>query len=101
MANHRITMKQLRKFLGYHLTGKSKRQIATLLQISRHTIDNYLGYLKAEVGDDLTCLLSWEEDALQRLVTHHDEPTTKTNLESLFPLYEKELSKVGVTRLML
>ena len=101
MANHRITMKQLRKLLTYYLSGKSKRQIASLLQISRHTIDNYLGFLKAEVGDDLTHLLSWDEEALHRLVSHQDEPTTKANLEILFPTFEKELSKVGVTRLML
>lgn len=68
MANHRISMKQLQKFIKYHLSGRSKRSIAEELQVSRHTIDNYLGYLKASVGEDLSCLLSWTEESLHQLV---------------------------------
>ncbi len=101
MANHHISMKQLHNLIAYHISGKSKRFIAETLRVSRHTIDNYLGYLKAQVGEDLTSLLSWSEESLNRLVTHQDDATTQQTLELLFPQYEKELSKVGVTRLIL
>jgi transposase len=101
MANHRISMKQLQKFIKYHLSGRSKRSIAEELQVSRHTIDNYLGYLKASVGEDLSCLLSWTEESLHQLVKQQDTPSTLQELELLFPSYAKELQKVGVTRLLL
>lgn len=101
MANHRISMKQLQKFIKYYLSGRSKRSIAAELQVSRHTIDNYLGYLKASVGEDLSCLLSWTEEALHQLVKQQDAPSTLQELEKLFPIYAKELQKVGVTRLLL
>lgn len=101
MANNRISMKQLQKFIKYHLSGRSKRSIAAELQVSRHTIDNYLGYLKASVGEDLSCLLSWTEESLYQLVKQQDAPSTLQELEILFPIYAKELQKVGVTRLLL
>lgn len=101
MANHRISMKQLQKFIKYYLSGRSKRSIAAELQVSRHTIDNYLGYLKASVGEDLSCLLSWTEESLYQLVKQQDAPSTLQELEKLFPVYTKELQKVGVTRLLL
>ena len=101
MANHHITMKQLHNLLSYYIGGKSKRYIAQTLRVSRHTIDNYLGYLKAQVGEDLSSLLNWDEESLHRLVTYQDDATTQQALESLFPEYEKELAKVGVTRLLL
>ena len=101
MANHRISMKQLQKFIKYYLSGRSKRSIAAELQVSRHTIDNYLGYLKASVGEDLSCLLSWTEESLYQLVKQQDAPSTLQELEKLFPIYAKELQKVGVTRLLL
>ena len=53
MANHSLTMKKLHNLIVYIVAGKSKRFIADALQISRHTIDNYLGKLKDEIGDDL------------------------------------------------
>jgi hypothetical protein len=60
-----------------------------------------LGYLHSEIGSDLSELLSWDEEALFRLVKRQDSPTTHQELELLFPLYQKELQKVGVTRLHL
>jgi transposase len=101
MANHRISMKQLHKFIKYHLAGRSKRSIAEELRVSRHTIDNYLGYLKASVGEDLSCLLSWTEASLHQLVKQQDSPSTLQELELLFPGYVKELQKVGITRMIL
>lgn len=101
MANHRITMKQLHKLIEYQISGKSKRWIAQSLGLSRNTVDNYLGYLRSEVGQDLSSLLGWNEEALYRLVKKQNSPSTIEALDLLFPLYAKELQKVGVTRLML
>ena len=101
MANHSFSMKKLHNLIIHHIAGKSKRFIADAIQVSRHTIDNYLGYLKAEIGDDLSPLLSWDEASLKRLVSPQKDPDTQQSLELLFPDYEKELSKVGMTRLIL
>ena len=101
MANHRITMKQLQKLIEYQISGKSKRWIAQSLGLSRNTVDNYLGYFRSEVGQDLSSLLNWSEEALYRLVKKSDLPTSSEALNLLFPLYAKELQKVGVTRMML
>jgi transposase len=101
IANHRITMKQLQKLIEYQISGKSKRWIAQSLGLSRNTVDNYLGYFRSEVGQDLSSLLNWSEEALYRLVKKSDLPTSFEALNLLFPLYAKELQKVGVTRMML
>lgn len=101
MANNRIRMKQLHTLITYRVSGRSKRWIARSLGISRKTVDTYLGYLHSEIGSDLSELLSWDEEALFRLVKRQDSPTTHQELELLFPLYQKELQKVGVTRLHL
>lgn len=94
-------MKQLHKLIEYQISGKSKRWIAQSLGLSRNTVDNYLGYLRSEVGQDLSSLLGWNEEALYRLVKKQNSPSTIEALDLLFPLYAKELQKVGVTRLML
>ena len=83
-------MKKLHTLIVYHIAGKSKRFIADAFQVSRHTINNYLGYLKAEIGEDLSRLLSWDEESLNRLVNPQKAPNTKQTLELLFPDYEKE-----------
>ena len=101
MANHSLSMKKLHTLIVYHIAGKSKRFIADAFQVSRHTINNYLGYLKAEIGQDLSPLLSWDEVSLNRLVSPQKAPDTQQTLELLFPDYDKELSKVGMTRLIL
>ena len=101
MANNRIRMKQLHTLISYQVSGKSKRWIARNLGISRRTVDTYLGYLHSEIGPNLVELLNWEEEALNRLVKRQDSPTTLQELELLFPTYQKELQKVGVTRLHL
>ena len=77
MANHSLSMKKLHTLIVYYTAGKSKRFIADALQISRHTVDNYLSYLKAEIGEDLSPLLSWDEESLNRLVNPQKAPDTQ------------------------
>ena len=101
MANHSLSMKKLHTLISHIIAGKSKRSISVMLKVSRHTIDNYLCYLKAEIGEDLSPLLSWDEESLNRLVTRQNDSNTQQSLELLFPEYEKELSKVGMTRMIL
>ena len=84
MANHSLSMKKLYNLIVYIVAGKSKRFIAGALQVSRHTIDNYLSNLKAEIGEDLSPLLSWDEESLNRLVSPQKAPNTKQTLELLF-----------------
>lgn len=101
MANHSLSMQKLHNLVVHHVAGKSKRFIAQALGVSRHTIDNYLGFLKGEIGEDLRPLLTWSEESLNRLVTHKEEPSSQQIVELLFPDYQKELNKVGMTRMIL
>ena len=101
MANHLLSMSKLHTLISLYVSGKPKRHIALSIGVARNTIDNYLGFLKAEVGEDLSPLLSWDEAALYRLINHRTDPSTEQILNDLFPTYEQELSKVGVTRLIL
>jgi transposase len=101
MANNRIRMRQLQQLVLHRVQGKSKRWIARSLGLSRKTVDSYLGYLHSEIGADLSDLLSWDEESLARLVKPSEESGSYQVLQKLFPIYEKELQKVGVTRLML
>jgi transposase len=101
MANLLLSMSKLHTLISLYVSGKPKRHIALSIGVSRNTVDNYLGFLKAEVGEDLSSLLSWDEEALYRLINHRTDPTTQQILNDLFPTYEQELSKVGMTRLIL
>ena len=58
MANHLLSMSKLHTLISLYVSGKPKRHIALSIGVARNTIDNYLGFLKAEVGEDLSPLLS-------------------------------------------
>ena len=51
MANHLLSMSKLHTLIFLYVSGKPKRHIALSIGVARNTIDNYLGFLKAEVGE--------------------------------------------------
>jgi len=99
MAKRRISMKRVREALRlYEECNLSKRQISQALKVSRPVVSNYLDkckelaltYQKAQkmTDDELTNVFANQRTEDPRLL----------KLNILFPKYEKELSRVGVTK---
>jgi transposase len=106
MANQRITIQKLRTLLAFHLAGKSQRLIGRQLGIHRRTVSTYLSLLTAHAGGELSSLQDFDESSLWQIVTSSDPSATETalasiDLSTLFPDYEKRLSKVGITKRLL
>lgn len=99
MANCRIKMFQLRRLIELRLKGTSKRNLARILDISRNTVQHYLTQLEA-LFPDLQALLSWDDAQLNRLLNEPllPNPVKHPALVELFPAYERDLAKPGVTR---
>lgn len=98
MANCRIKMFQLRRLIELRLKGTSKRNLARILAISRTTVQHYLTQLEA-LFPTLEPLLAWDDAQLDRLVTASGVLQVKhPTLTELFPTFEHELAKPGVTR---
>lgn len=101
MANKIVTMNKLRKILRMLDQGNSKRAVSRTLGTSRKTIDKY-----ASVFDHHPLgykgLLNLSDKELYSLVLppSTDQPTHQ-ELYGLFPKYEQELQKIGVTKLFL
>lgn len=102
MANRPTPMYKLRRLITLRIEGKSKRELSRLLSLSRPTIDHYLTCLEGHF-DDLRVLSEWTDEQLARFLGTSLSKDTELHSElyALFPGYEKELSKVGVTRMSL
>lgn len=101
MANKRKNVMTIRKIAQMVQGGKSKRQIAEQLGISRNTVKQYLYKIK-RTG------LSLEEFVILPDKTLHDlmmdpprEKEKQSALIKMFPYIEKELRRVGVNRWVL
>lgn len=82
------------------LAGYSDRKIAKTLKISRTTLVKYLNQFK-EINKDLDSLQRLTEEELYSLVSTAsitDNQHDYSGLLKLFPQYELELKKTGVTR---
>lgn len=98
MANCRIKMYQLKRLIELRVKGTSKRNLARILAISRNTVQHYLTQLEA-LFPDLEPLLAWDEAQLDRLLNAPVVAQSKhPALSDLFPTYERELARPGVTR---
>ncbi|GAA4459334.1 IS21-like element ISPsy14 family transposase [Nibrella saemangeumensis] len=91
-------MFQIRRLIELRLQGVSKRNLARILAMSRNTVQHYLTQLEAHFPD-LQALLDWDDAQLNRLLASPVSPATKhPELLALFPAYERELARPGVTR---
>lgn len=101
MANKIVTMNKLKKMLRLLIEGKSKRSIGRILNASRKTVDKYQMMLDQHPLSYRE-LLDLSDKELYSIV-HPPSPERPTHQElyGLFPTYEQELQKVGVTKLLL
>ena len=103
MANQRIQMYQVKRIIELTVAKKSKIMIAQILDISRNTLDNYLVKLSS-LHTNSSTYLSWTKEQLQALFSISilaSKSATHEKLYALFPSYEKELTRVGVSRMTL
>ena len=103
MANKIIKMSVLRQIITLKNNGLSNRAISRQLGLSRKTTNKYIGFVQQ---NDLSSesLLELSDAELSTLVSPPaNEPLTGHHqlLYSYFPVVEKELKRVGVTRYVL
>jgi transposase len=103
MANKPITMSKIKHVLQLYFQGRSKLLIVQQTGISRNTIKKYLKeYLASGLSNEEVLKLS--EKQLEKLFIKPEQKPIKGVHEvlfSLFPLFDKELKKKGVTRAVL
>ena len=101
MANKLINMSKVRKVIQLHCKGKSKLFISNYLSLSRNTVKKYIAlYQMLNLSPEQIKLKSDVE--LEELFVSNKEPQQSPkmkNLYAFFPYMERELRKVGVTKL--
>lgn len=104
MANQPITMLQIRRILQLLKQGQSKRSIASILHTGRHTIDDYVLKI-SQTGMDIAHLSKLSDSELGELFYSDNRPNVVqerlNDLQSRFGYFTTELTRTGVTRLML
>lgn len=104
MSNKPITMLQIRRILQLLKKGKSKREIARLLQSGRHTVDNYVSRIE-QTEMELSVLLKLTDNELSELFYNNlPDPQPDHRFSHLKPKLDylhSELTKRGVTKQLL
>ncbi len=95
-------MTTLRQIIRLKAAGSSNREINRLLGVNRKTVDKYTKRIDA-LSISYNDLLTLEDADLDELLENpqkaeHSDPEKHSKLFYLFPSFEKELKRVGVTR---
>jgi transposase len=103
MANRTITMSKIKHVLQLYFQGRSKQLIVQQTGVSRNTIKKYLKEyaLSGLTGEEV---LRLSEKELERLFIKPEEKLlsgVQQALFALFPGFDKELKKKGVTQQIL
>jgi len=101
MANKIVTMNKLKKMLRLLIEGKSKRSISRILNTSRKTVDKYQSVLAQHPLSYKELLGLSDKELYSIVLPPSPEKPTHQELYGMFPSYEQELQKVGVTKLFL
>jgi hypothetical protein len=106
MANKLLSMHKIRQILLFLERGVSQRSIEKEVKISRKTIAIYLGKFLG-TGLSFSSLLKQSDQELEQLLglakpalQEPSDPRTQ-HFNSLISYFNKELSRIGVTRLLL
>ncbi|WPQ61766.1 IS21 family transposase [Chitinophaga sancti] len=95
-------MSKLKQIIMLRNEGTPLQTIAKAVSIARNTVKKYLRLIEIK-GLDAAVLLKMEDTALEALLEDPDPEDQErlANLEELFPYFEQELSRTGVTRWIL
>jgi transposase len=102
MANEIKNMYQIREIYRLLNEGRSERAVTDILTIGRNTVRDYHRIIK-ESTYSLSDVQQLDDDALFALIRAHKQRATPLQDERyrklllLFPTYEKELKRTGVT----
>ena len=102
MANKGLGMYKIHQILELYNSGKSYREISSSLGISRKSVTKYV-LLYQSTGLAYSELQNHSESELAALFKQQEEPNGERFLElsSMFPFFESELKRVGVTKQLL
>lgn len=102
MAGQTITMTQLKQIIRLRNNGVALLTIAKAVKISRNTVKKYLRLIEVKELDTQD-LLKMEDEALEAILQDPEpqDASRYQNLCDLFPYFEKELNRTGVTRWVL
>ena len=102
MANKSKTMIEVKQIIQLYQSGKSKRDIARVVGISRNTVKKYLHLIKAR-GYSYKEFLDLDDQSIYEVLKEDHSKNKKgpVELEQFFPYMEKELRKTGVNRWVL
>ena len=102
MANKRKDMQIIRQIYRLHAQGVSKLQISKRLLVSRNTVKKYIELFKKEEYT-YQKLKELDDSELGKFLKKKEKPPSERleRLQSLFPYFEKELRKTGVTKQLL
>ena len=103
MANKLTNMSKVRKVIQLHTQGKSKLFISKYLSLSRNTVKKYIALyqlLNLSIEDINQKSYAELEDFFSNSKTQEPTPRLKAVYE-FFPYMERELKKVGVTKLLM
>ena len=102
MAGKTIIMSKLKQIIRLRSNGVALQTIAKAVDVSRNTVKKYLRLIEIKniSNDDL---LQMEDNVLDSLLQDPDpgDAARLTSLAAMFPYFEKELPRTGVTRWIL
>lgn len=102
MAGKTIIMSKLKQVVRLRSNGVALQAIAKAVALSRNTVKKYLRLIEVK-GLDSAELLLMDDEALEALLLDpgSSEQQRLETLVAMFPYFEKELKRVGVTRWVL
>lgn len=102
MAGKTIHMSKVKQILRLYSNGVPIQSIASAMGTSRNTVKKYLRFVRENQLDG-TDLLAMDDHSLEALFRQPDisHQQRYDALLNLFPSFEKELSRTGVTRWVL
>jgi transposase len=102
MAGKTITMSKIKQILLHRRNGAGMRTIGEAVGLSKNTVKKYLRLMEVRALTDEQAL-SMNDEELEALLDDPAEPSAlrQESLEALFPLFEMELKRTGVTRWVL
>lgn len=102
MAGKTIIMSKLKQIIRLRSEGVALQTIAKAVDVSRNTVKKYLRLTEVK---NISCqeLLQMDDMALEALLQDPDpqEEARLASLSAMFPYFEKELLRTGVTRWVL
>ena len=101
MANQLLSMSKIKSILRLLQQGISKRKIAERCRTSRKTIDKYEVIFNQHPLSHTELLRLSDKELFSVIAPPAEHEVGHDDLYNLFPHYEQELKRIGVTKLLL